>query len=164
MNAALEGLDVSRVHEDIRAARGSPASVTRVKTSPSPSAMDCSRTPGPALLSLGMYLIVTRYRRALWDCRSFWFATAKGRSRLPCCRHRGYRLVAEPCAVKAALRCPYRSWAYGTDGTLIRTPHVGGPGQHELEGFDRSKLGLHEIRSQEWLGLVLVNLSECASF
>lgn len=74
------------------------------------------------------------------------------------CRHRGYRLVAEPCQLKGALRCPYHSWAYGLDGSLKATPHIGGPGIHEIDGMDRADFGLMEVRSAVWMGLVFVNL------
>ena len=39
------------------------------------------------------------------------------------------------------------------------TPHVGGPGQNKHEDFDREANGLREVRSQEWMGLVFVNVS-----
>jgi choline monooxygenase len=81
------------------------------------------------------------------------------------CRHRGYRLVTEPCKVQGSLRCPYHSWAYGLDGSLKATPHIGGPGVHEVEGFDKASAGLLEVRSAVWFGLVFVNLSgDAASF
>lgn len=75
------------------------------------------------------------------------------------CSHRGNRLVAEPCRVKGALRCPYHSWTYGLDGRLRGTPHIGGIGKHQLEGFDHGKHGLRPVRSAEWLDLIFVNLS-----
>ena len=54
------------------------------------------------------------------------------------CRHRGHLLVAEPCQLGHSLRCPYHSWTYALDGSLIRTPNIGGAGVHEVEGFDLS--------------------------
>ncbi len=75
------------------------------------------------------------------------------------CRHRGHRLVDGPCDLGGRIRCPYHSWTYGLDGALRGTPHIGGPGIHEAEGFDRSTRGLVEVRSAIWLGLVFVNLS-----
>lgn len=78
------------------------------------------------------------------------------------CSHRGNRLVAEPCRVSAMIRCPYHSWTYRLDGSLRGTPHFGGIGKHELEGFDRTKHGLRALRSREWLDLVFVNLSGTA--
>ncbi len=75
------------------------------------------------------------------------------------CSHRGNQLVREPCRFAARIRCPYHAWTYGLDGTLQGTPHVGGPGRHENEGFDRQAHGLKAIRSAVWLDMVFVNLS-----
>ena len=75
------------------------------------------------------------------------------------CSHRGNRLVREPCRVTGGIRCPYHSWTYKLDGELRGTPHIGGVGKHELDGFDRGKHGLRPVRSREWLDLVFVNLS-----
>ncbi len=81
------------------------------------------------------------------------------------CRHRGHRLVDEARDLKAGFVCPYHCWIYGFDGTLIRTPHIGGTGIHEVSGFDKSRHGLFEVRSAVWLGMLFVNLSgEAASF
>ncbi len=75
------------------------------------------------------------------------------------CSHRGNRLVAEACRVTGVIRCPYHSWTYNLDGKLKGTPHIGGVGKHETEGFDHDKHGLRPVRSREWLDLVFVNLS-----
>jgi len=78
------------------------------------------------------------------------------------CSHRGRQLVDAPCKVEAGLRCPYHSWFYGLDGQLRGTPHIGGSGHHSLEGFDKSRHGLREVRSQVWCDIVFVNLSGTA--
>lgn len=78
------------------------------------------------------------------------------------CSHRGNRLVAEPCRVTGVIRCPYHSWTYELDGKLRGTPHIGGVGKHEVEGFHRGKHGLRPVPGAEWLDLVFVNLSENA--
>ena len=75
------------------------------------------------------------------------------------CSHRGNQLVREPCRFAARIRCPYHAWTYGLDGTLLGTPHVGGPGRHENERFDRRAHGLKSIRSAVWLDMVFVNSS-----
>ena len=75
------------------------------------------------------------------------------------CSHRGNQLVREPCRFAARIRCPYHAWTYGLDGTLHGTPHVGGPGRHENEGFERRVHGLKAIRTARWLDMVFVNLS-----
>ncbi|MEM0934857.1 MAG: aromatic ring-hydroxylating dioxygenase subunit alpha [Pseudomonadota bacterium] len=78
------------------------------------------------------------------------------------CRHRGMILVTEPRKILGAIRCPYHSWCYGTDGRLVATPHVGGPGMNVHPDVDRATLGLAEIRSQIWRDVVWVNLSGTA--
>lgn len=45
----------------------------------------------------------------------------------------------------AGLRCPYHAWTYDLDSNLSGTPHVGGTGVHELEGFCKSGHGLHAV-------------------
>ena len=75
------------------------------------------------------------------------------------CSHRGNRLVAEPCRVTGAIRCPYHSWTYELDGRLKGTPHLGGVGRHDVEGFARDRHGLKPVRCREWLDLVFVDLS-----
>ena len=75
------------------------------------------------------------------------------------CRHRGMILVAEPRKIEGAIRCPYHSWCYSTEGRLVSTPHVGGPGQNTHDGIDRALLGLIEIRSHVWMDVVWINVS-----
>ncbi|WP_187431597.1 Carnitine monooxygenase oxygenase subunit [Roseobacter fucihabitans] len=78
------------------------------------------------------------------------------------CRHRGMILVSEPRRIEGAIRCPYHSWCYSTEGKLVSTPHVGGPGQNKHDGIDRALLGLLEVRSHIWMGVIWVNLSSTA--
>lgn len=75
------------------------------------------------------------------------------------CRHRGMILVSEPRKIEGAIRCPYHSWCYSHEGKLVATPHVGGPGHNTHDGVDRATLGLIEVRSHIWMGVVFVNLS-----
>ncbi len=75
------------------------------------------------------------------------------------CRHRGMILVDAPRKIEGAIRCPYHSWCYSTEGRLVSTPHVGGPGQNTADGIDRGLLGLIEVRSHIWLDVVWINLS-----
>ena len=78
------------------------------------------------------------------------------------CRHRGMILVEEPRKIEGAIRCPYHSWCYSTDGRLVSTPHVGGPGRNTHEGIDRALLGLVEIRSHIWMDVIFINVSGTA--
>ena len=78
------------------------------------------------------------------------------------CRHRGMILVDAPRKIEGAIRCPYHSWCYATDGRLVSTPHVGGPGQNAHEGIDRALLGLIEVRSHIWHDVIFINVSGTA--
>jgi len=74
------------------------------------------------------------------------------------CRHRGMVLIDKPGKIQRAIRCPYHSWCYELDGRLRTTPHVGGPGTNRHDDVNRDELGLIEVRSHEWLGVVFVNI------
>lgn len=74
------------------------------------------------------------------------------------CRHRGMIIVETPQKIEGAIRCPYHSWCYATDGRLVSTPHVGGPGHNTHKDIDRATLGLIEIRSHIWRDVVWVNI------
>ncbi|MEM7746389.1 MAG: aromatic ring-hydroxylating dioxygenase subunit alpha [Paracoccaceae bacterium] len=74
------------------------------------------------------------------------------------CRHRGMILVAEEGPIKRAIRCPYHAWSYEMSGALRTTPHVGGPGNNRHDCINRASLGLIEVRSHQWMGIVFVNL------
>ena len=74
------------------------------------------------------------------------------------CSHRGMRLVEERTRVKGLIRCAYHSWCYALDGDLKSTPSIGGAGKNDVEGFERKRHGLKEVRSREFMGVVFVNL------
>ena len=78
------------------------------------------------------------------------------------CSHRGNELVWEPCRTRGTIRCPYHAWTYDLEGRLTGTPNIGGPGRHDVDGFERSAHGLKPVRSAVWLDLVFVNLSGAA--
>ena len=66
------------------------------------------------------------------------------------CRHRGSQVVpvepgasVAPCAAKS-LRCPYHSWTYGLDGSLLHAPHT--------EGVDMPAFALHPVGAAAWGG------------
>jgi Rieske 2Fe-2S family protein len=76
------------------------------------------------------------------------------------CRHRGSQLFpVEPgsqpvtCAA-AALRCPYHSWTYALDGSLLRAPHAG--------EVDAREFALHPVGVAEWGGFVFLRLTDPA--
>lgn len=73
------------------------------------------------------------------------------------CRHRGSQLFpTEPgaspqlCGAKA-IRCPYHSWTYALDGSLLRAPHT------EDGEIEPAEFGLHAVGVEAWGGFVFVN-------
>ena len=75
------------------------------------------------------------------------------------CRHRGVVLVEKARKQTPTMTCPYHAWAYGLDGTLLKTPHFSGDGNHSTGSIGRECLDLKAIRCEVWNGLVFVNLS-----
>ncbi len=68
------------------------------------------------------------------------------------CQHRGHRLV-EGFGNKSRVTCPYHAWTYDLQGKLI-----GAPNSQSVAGFDAGKIGVPEIRLEEFLGFIFVNL------
>ena len=69
------------------------------------------------------------------------------------CRHRGSRVVLEPCGNAQALTCRYHGWTYALDGSLRAATHM-------PEDFDRSGFGLKPCHVRILEGLVFVSLAE----
>lgn len=67
------------------------------------------------------------------------------------CRHRGARLVDEPCA-RATVQCPYHAWTYGLDGSLMAAPRADAE-----PGFAKDELGLAPLAVDTWGPFVFVN-------
>jgi Rieske 2Fe-2S family protein len=68
------------------------------------------------------------------------------------CRHRGARLVEEPCGrLRGALSCPYHAWTYALDGRLVRAPRA-------EAGFRTEDFSLAQARLETLGGFVFVNL------
>ncbi|MDX6326086.1 MAG: glycine betaine catabolism, partial [Nocardioidaceae bacterium] len=71
------------------------------------------------------------------------------------CRHRGHELLHCGGSAEArAIICPYHAWTYDFDGSLR-----GAPGFKDVEGFDRSGLGLNAVPVREWHGWVFADPS-----
>jgi len=75
------------------------------------------------------------------------------------CRHRGMILVDKPTHLKGPIRCPYHSWCYDYNGALVRTPYVGGVNIDTHKTIKNDELGLFQVRSFIWQGVIFVNLS-----
>lgn len=73
------------------------------------------------------------------------------------CRHRGTVLCDRARKNKKQITCPYHAWSYALDGTLLRTPHVGGLKRHNCESLDVQNLNLVEVPTETWGPFVFVN-------
>ena len=65
------------------------------------------------------------------------------------CRHRGSRVLEDPCGSIGNIVCPYHQWTYRTDGSLIfaeATP----------PGLDKSRFGLRRLQVRNLAGLIFV--------
>ena len=72
------------------------------------------------------------------------------------CRHRGARLVEEPCGrLRGAIGCPYHAWTYALDGRLLRAPRA-------EAGFRTEDFPLAQARLETYGGFVFVNLDPMA--
>jgi glycine betaine catabolism A len=69
------------------------------------------------------------------------------------CRHRGSRLVKEPCGEIGNIVCPYHQWTYRTDGSLIFA-------ESQPPTFDRSRFGLRPIQVRNVAGLIFICLAD----
>ena len=75
---------------------------------------------------------------------------AKGQVRVfyNMCRHRGARLVAEPCRARGGrIVCPYHAWSFGLDGQMKSAPHLHGAKKGPPDPGESERLGLIPVRS-----------------
>ncbi len=69
------------------------------------------------------------------------------------CRHRGSRICMEAAGNVKKFVCPYHSWVYETDGTLLAARHM-------LEDFDKSQFGLIRCAVRLLEGLIFISLGQ----
>lgn len=81
------------------------------------------------------------------------------RAFLNSCAHRGARVAQGAGGCVRRLTCRYHAWTYDLEGKLI-----GVPSQEDFGGgFDRSKLGLRELRCEQWGQMIFINLDPDAA-
>ncbi len=68
------------------------------------------------------------------------------------CLHRMSTLLEGEGSARA-ITCPYHGWTYNLDGSLR-----GAPAMMHNEGFCKSGYQLPQIRCEEWLGWIMINL------
>lgn len=72
------------------------------------------------------------------------------------CQHRAHQLVKGQGTTRVVV-CPYHSWTYELTGGLRAGPNI-----NAVEGFDKSKICLSEVRTEVFLGFIFVNLDKDA--
>ena len=73
------------------------------------------------------------------------------------CQHRAHQLVSGQGSTRVVV-CPYHAWTYELTGELRAGPNI-----KSVEGFDKSKVCLTEVRTECLLGFVFVNLDPDAA-
>lgn len=72
------------------------------------------------------------------------------------CRHRAH-LLASGRGNRRFLACPYHAWTYRLNGQLHRAPNT-----DNVAGFCKDGIKLREVRLEQMLGLMFVNLDDDA--
>jgi len=73
------------------------------------------------------------------------------------CQHRAMQ-ICEGSGNSTSFKCPYHHWIYGQDGRLL-----GAPAMERTEGFEKADWALPQMRVEEWMGFVFVNLDPDAA-
>ena len=68
------------------------------------------------------------------------------------CRHRGSRILDDPCGSVGNLVCPYHHWTYDVGGRLLHA-------ENQPATFDRSRFGLKPVHVRNVGGLVFICLA-----
>ena len=68
------------------------------------------------------------------------------------CQHRAHQLV-QGVGTTRVIVCPYHAWTYELTGALRAAPN-----SQSVDGFDTSDVCLTEVRCEEFLGFLFVNL------
>jgi choline monooxygenase len=68
------------------------------------------------------------------------------------CRHRAGP-PAEGCGSRKLFRCGYHGWTYDLNGKLISAPEF-----EDVQAFDPAEFTLTSVRTEQWSGLIFVNL------
>jgi Rieske 2Fe-2S family protein len=78
------------------------------------------------------------------------------RAFLNVCRHRGSTLcLTDTGDFGRSIRCPYHSWTYRLDGSLMSAPNW-----TSMAAADKADFGLHPVHLGEWHGMVWLNLAD----
>ena len=75
------------------------------------------------------------------------------------CRHRGLRLLSEPCEGLRELTCPYHAWRYSLSGKFVAAPYFSGEKGTKIPQAEAENLGLVAIEHHVFFDVIFVNLS-----
>ena len=78
------------------------------------------------------------------------------RSFLNVCSHRGAKLFSQPSGNAKVIKCFYHHWTYNTNGECTGIPR---PIAYPKKNINKSAMGLREIHTKVYLGMVFINLS-----
>ena len=101
----------------------------------------------------GDYLTITIANEPVLVCRS---NDGRLRAFSNVCRHRG-TTVMEGSGNADRFICPYHHWTYDTFGELVSAPLM-----RSQKHFNLKKCNLQEVRCEQWMGFVFVNLDSGA--
>jgi phenylpropionate dioxygenase-like ring-hydroxylating dioxygenase large terminal subunit len=73
------------------------------------------------------------------------------------CQHRAHQLLTGTGRAPV-ITCPYHAWSYNVDGTLRAAPNL-----DVVEGVNKADICLTEVRSEQFLGFLFVNLDPDAA-
>ena len=80
------------------------------------------------------------------------------RAHVNTCQHRGAALLTEACGnTGRRMTCPYHSWVYDLDGTLVGLPDAAG-----FRDLDPAGVGLTSVRCEHWGPLLFICLDDAA--
>lgn len=79
------------------------------------------------------------------------------RSFLNTCSHRSATLLDTPAGNALTITCPFHLWSFDTEGNCV---HITRPDGYEEAGICKENRGLREVRTEEVLGLVFINLED----
>jgi len=73
------------------------------------------------------------------------------------CSHRSSMIVEEPSGNAKHLTCPFHLWSFDSEGNCV---HITRPEGYEDVSICKENRGLREVKTEEILGLVFVNLDD----
>ena len=73
------------------------------------------------------------------------------------CQHRAHELLKGEGNTRR-ITCPYHAWTYELTGQLVSGPNI-----RSVPGFDRSAICLTDVRVEDFLGFLFVNLDPDAA-